>query len=104
MYLNLVPHENIDPPLTTGASEALGNLRENFFTLQLFYMNTYILLPHHACLFGRINIRKFLAIFCKDYFFIYTVEEEYQETPVVVAVVAVVGNAIIVFLLFLLPC
>lgn len=26
VYLNFVPQEKIDPPLTTGASDALGNL------------------------------------------------------------------------------
>lgn len=28
VYLNFVPHEKIDPPLTTGASDALGKLRK----------------------------------------------------------------------------
>lgn len=27
VYLNLYPHEKMDPPLTTGASDALGKLR-----------------------------------------------------------------------------
>lgn len=51
VYLNLVPHENIDPPLTTGASEALGNLTDRK-KKQRNLKNTFFLLRIKLFKFG----------------------------------------------------
>lgn len=39
VYLNLVPQENIEPPLTTGASEARGKLWIRYIELEFFYVS-----------------------------------------------------------------
>lgn len=53
VYLNFVPQEKIDPPLTTGASDALGNLiRKECSVSDLL-----------GCLIGFVGLRTFKQLY-----------------------------------------